>query len=293
MASRPFVRALVWGGGTALLIVAAVIGVESLRERPEPPTAAAKQQDPAPPLDVPFVPTRSPIVDQMLEMAAVGPDDYVIDLGSGDGRILIAAARRTGARGLGVDLDPARIRDARYNARDAGVSDKVEFRRQDLFATPIGEASVLTLYLLPEINLRLRPRILREMQPGSRVVSHAYDMGEWRWDRREYVDGANVYLWIVPARVEGQWSLSSPSGKATLDLRQRFNELEGTVAVGGRSEPIERGRVNGQEVRFVADLGGGRRLFEGHAEGDRIVPSDRAPSYPLTPATGWHADRIG
>jgi 2-polyprenyl-3-methyl-5-hydroxy-6-metoxy-1,4-benzoquinol methylase len=154
-------------------------------------------------LDVPYVPTPQTVVDKMLEMANVSGDDYVIDLGSGDGRIPITAAKRYGAEAMGVDLDPARIKEAKANAKGAGVDDKVEFRQQDLFETDISKATVLTMYLLPKVNMQLRPRILSELKPGTRVVSHAFDMGDWKAERTEKVDGRTIYFWTVPSR-DGQ-----------------------------------------------------------------------------------------
>nr|PZN70189.1 MAG: SAM-dependent methyltransferase [Pseudomonadota bacterium] len=153
-----------------------------------------------PQLDVPYVTTRPETIALMLEMAGVGPDDHVIDLGTGDGRILIAAARDRGARGLGVDIDPVMIRRAQANARRAGVADRVSFEVRDLFETPLGEADVVTMYLLPQVNLRLRPRLLAELKPGSRVVSHAWDMGDWEPDEVRRAGGAVVYLWRIPDR---------------------------------------------------------------------------------------------
>ena len=220
----------------------------------------------------------------MLAMADVGPGDYVVDLGSGDGRILIAAARSHGARGLGVDIDPARIRESTANARAAGVGHRVTFRREDLFETEIGEADVLTLYLLPEINLQLRPRILAEMRAGTRVVSNMYDMGEWRPDRRQRIGTATIHMWIVPARIAGRWRLSDGDRQAQLDIRQTFQEFGGTINVGGRSARIEQGQINGSRIRFVADLGGGRRAYEGRLDGDEIVPH--------RVSAGWRASRI-
>lgn len=151
-------------------------------------------------LDVPYVPTPQIVVDKMLEMASVSGDDYIIDLGSGDGRIPITAAKRYGAEAMGVDLDPARIKEAKANAKVAGVDDKVEFRQQNLFETDISKATVLTMYLLPKVNLQLRPRILSELKPGTRVVSHAFDMGDWKPERTEKVDGRTIYFWTVPSR---------------------------------------------------------------------------------------------
>lgn len=153
---------------------------------------------PAPELNVPYVPTPQAVVDKMLEIANVTGDDYVIDLGSGDGRIPITAAKRFGSKAMGVDLDPIRIQEAKANAVNARVTDKVEFKEQDLFKTDFSKASVLTMYLLPTVNMELRPRILSELKPGTRVVSHSFDMGDWKPDKQVEVDGRTIYLWIVP-----------------------------------------------------------------------------------------------
>jgi len=136
----------------------------------------------------------------MLRLANVGRDDVVYDLGCGDGRIVIAAARQFGARGVGVDIDPQRVREARENAQRAGVADRVRFLRQDLFETDIREATVVTLYLLDELNMRLRPKLLRELRPGTRIVSHNFDMGDWKPQKRLRVEGRRIYLWVVPPR---------------------------------------------------------------------------------------------
>lgn len=153
-------------------------------------------------LDVPYAETRPETVDLMLDMGEVKPGEYVLDLGTGDGRILIAAARDHGARGLGVDIDPVMVKRAQANARRAGVADRVEFRVADLFETPLGEADVVTMYLLPDINLQLRPRLLSELKPGSRVVSHEWDMGDWRPDATRRAGGANVHKWTIPERLQ-------------------------------------------------------------------------------------------
>jgi ubiquinone/menaquinone biosynthesis C-methylase UbiE len=150
--------------------------------------------------DVPFVPTPEKVVDKMLEVAKVGPKDVVYDLGSGDGRIIIAAAKKYGARGVGIDIDPERVREARDNARRAGVTNRVEFRQGDLFHADIGEATVVTIYLLSGINMKLRPKLLAELKPGTRVVSHAFDMGDWKPLATEKVGTSTVYYWVVPER---------------------------------------------------------------------------------------------
>jgi SAM-dependent methyltransferase len=174
----------------ALLLVAAVAaGAQE---------STVKKKDP----DVPYVPTPERVVDEMLRMANVTGKDVLYDLGSGDGRIVITAARRFGTRGVGIDIDPERIREANENARKAGVTHLVKFIEGDIFQADIGEATVVTLYLLPAVNLQLRPKLLRDLRPGTRIVSHNYDMGDWQPQRtrRLQVDGTEhvVYLWTVP-----------------------------------------------------------------------------------------------
>ena len=160
--------------------------------------AAAQAWAQAPRLDVPFVPTPQAVVDRMLALAKVGPSDLIYDLGSGDGRIVITAAKRYGARGIGIDLDPQRISEARENARQAGVEGKVQFINGDLFKTDLSNASVVTLYLLNSINRDLRPQLWKQLRPGTRVVSHAFDMGdEWPPEKVEQVDGRTIYYWTI------------------------------------------------------------------------------------------------
>ena len=149
--------------------------------------------------DVIFVPTREAVVEAMLKAAKVGPNDVVYDLGCGDGRIVIAAAK-AGARGVGIDIDPQRIKEANDNAQKAGVAGKVEFRQEDLFQADIREASVVTLYLLPSLNVKLKPRLMEQLRPGTRIVSHDFDMGDWQPEQTFAVDGKTVYLWTIPKR---------------------------------------------------------------------------------------------
>jgi SAM-dependent methyltransferase len=243
--------------------------------------------------DVPYVPTPASVVARMLDLADVRKGDFVIDLGSGDGRIAIAAAGR-GARALGVDLDPARIREADANAAKAGVTDVVSFREQNLFETPISDATVLTMYLLDSVNSRLRPRLLEELRPGTRVVSHAFNMREWRPDRHEKVDGRDVYLWIVPARVEGRWQVSHGERRLIIDLTQQFQDIGGTATINGRSVPLKDTHLRGDQIRFtVIDGAAGPLTFRGRVAGDSIEgaplrsrPADRSPS-----AERWRASR--
>jgi SAM-dependent methyltransferase len=226
----------------------------------------------APELDIPFVPTPHSLVERMLDLASVGPADYLIDLGCGDGRIAVAAARR-GARALGVDLDPLRLEEAAAAARIAGVEAHVRFRRQDLFATAIYDASVIALYLLPRINLQLRPRLLTELRPGARIVSHAFDMGDWRAEAQERHDGRRIFLWIVPAIAGGRWALTRADGQAfTLELDQTYQDVTGTMTGGGRVIEIEAAVLRGAAFRFTA----GGRSYAGTVADAAMTGADGA-----------------
>lgn len=166
--------------------------------------AAAGAQTPVKPLDVPYVPTKEPVLDKMLEMVKVKKGDVLYDLGCGDGRIVIAAAKRYGIRAVGVDIDPERIAEANANAKKAGVTDKVTFIKGDLFDANIKDATIVTLYLLPDVNMKLRPKLLSDLRPGTRIVSHNYDLGDWKPEQtaRLIVDGTEhvVYAWTVPKK---------------------------------------------------------------------------------------------
>jgi hypothetical protein len=231
-------------------------------------------------LDIEFVPTPKETVERMLDVAEVSSRDYVIDLGSGDGRIVIAAAAR-GARALGVELDPVRIREAEANARTAGVADRVTFRRQNLFSTGLSAATVLTLYLHPDLNLRLRPRLLA-LRPGTRIVSHQFHMGDWKPDVSDMTAGY-VYLWIVPARVEGRWQLRSGDRSVEITLKQRFQELQGAARVDGRTVPLRDARLRGSQIEFTADIGGRSMRFRGIVDGRRMQGNE--------PGAEWQATR--
>ncbi len=208
--------------------------------------------------DVPYVPTPQPVVDRMLEMAAVTKDDVVYDLGCGDGRMVVTAAKKYGASGVGVDIDPQRIKESNDNAKSAGVTDKVKFSIKDLFTMEFGEANVLTMYLLPDVNLKLRPKILSDMKPGSRIVSHSFDMDDWKPDGEDEVDSSTIYFWIVPAQVEGTTEAKiKPEGgqeqQAKLNLKQSFQEVTGTANIGGKDVEIKDGKLKGSELSFTAD----------------------------------------
>jgi SAM-dependent methyltransferase len=157
------------------------------------------------PGDVPYVPTPQQVVDGMLELGGAKKSDVVFDLGCGDGRIVVTAAKKFGARGTGVDINPTRISEAQQNAREAGVTDRVKFVEGNLFDADFHEATLVTLYLLPEVNLRLRPKLLRDLKPGSRIVSHSFDMGDWKPDKTVDVDGRVVHLWVVTDRAKREF----------------------------------------------------------------------------------------
>lgn len=189
-----------------LMLVLPLAGCEAQESGEVTPTATPEQDaagnpgagEPAREPDIFYVPTPAEVVDTMLKVAGVGEDDVVYDLGSGDGRIVIAAARDYGARGVGIDIDPERIAEARENAEQANVSDRVTFIEGDMFEVDLSEATVVALYLLTELNLRLRPKLLSELDPGDRVVSHAFAMGDWEPEQILDVDGRKVYYWVVP-----------------------------------------------------------------------------------------------
>ncbi len=203
--------------------------------------------------EVPFIVSPDNVTLEMLRIANVGAQDHVIDLGSGDGRIVITAAKRFGASGLGVEIDPALVEKSRKSAAEAGVADKTEFRIQDLFQTDLSKATVITMYLLPEFNLRLRPLILN-LKPGTRIVSHDWDMGDWKPDQTTVLPvpdkkvgrekSSRVHFWTVPAKVEGLWCGSGPLGSYTLRLTQKYQEVSGTIHRRERQWPIT-GRMQG------------------------------------------------
>lgn len=201
--------------------------------------------------DVPYVPTPQETVAEMLRLAQVSRDDLVYDLGSGDGRIVITAAKRHGARGVGIDIDPTRIEEANENARTAGVTDKVKFVQGDLFNADLREATAVTLYLLRSVNLRLRPKLLAELRPGTPVVSHDFDMGEWAPDDHTRVGDDDVYLWIVPAKVDGNWQWKDAAGRSVAGtIEQEFQTFTGSARADGDRFRLRNGRINGAEVSF-------------------------------------------
>ncbi len=214
--------------------------------------------------DVVWVPTGQILVEQMLDMANVTAQDVLVDLGSGDGRTVIAAAKR-GARALGVEYNPEMVELSRQNAAQEGVSSRATFVEGDLFETDFSQATVVTLFLLPDLNIRLRPTIL-DMRPGTRVVSNTFTMGEWEPEQTVRVEGdcrswCTALFWIVPAKVDGTWRL--PQGELAID--QEFQMISGTLRSGGRATPID-GRLRGEEISFTA----GAQQYTGRVTGGTI-----------------------
>jgi hypothetical protein len=234
--------------------------------------------------DVVWVPTSPALVEKMLDLAKVTREDYVIDLGSGDGRTVIAATKR-GARALGIEYNPAMVELSKQNAAKEDVGGKAEFMKADLFETDFSKATVISMFLLPDLNLKLRPKLL-EMKPGTRLVSNSFDMGEWEADQIDNLgEGCNSWctalLWIVPAKVEGTWRL--PGGD--LALSQKFQMLSGTLTLDGKSMPISAGRMNGDQIRFIAGGSTYTGSVKGNAIEGNVVTEERKRT--------WGATRVG
>jgi hypothetical protein len=213
--------------------------------------------------DVVWVPTPQALVDKMLDMAKVTPKDYVIDLGSGDGRTVITAAKR-GSKALGIEYNPDMVELSKRNAAKAGVSDKATFTKADLFESDFSDAQVITMFLLSSINMKLRPKIL-DLKPGTRIVSNTFDMGEWKPDETAKVEGCTnwctAHLWIVPAKVDGTWK--TPQGDLT--LKQTFQMVSGSLKNGNVITPIS-GKLNGDQLSFTA----GGAQYTGRVNGNTI-----------------------
>ncbi len=233
----------------------------------------------------PYVPTPQVVVDEMLRIGGVGPGDFVVDLGSGDGVIVLTAATKLKASGFGVDIDPELVKLSNNEAKKRGVADRAAFYVQDVFKADIGKATVVTLYLLPGMMINLRPKILKELRPGTRVVSHDYHFDDWgpddqyTWDvpEKEKINGiprATVYLWIIPARVAGKWqvSLAAPAAeKFELALKQQYQNIDGVVAGAGlKEQKLAQSRLSGNDITFAFPSGSDRHLFKGRISGDAM-----------------------
>lgn len=214
---------------------------------------------------VPYVPTPENVVEGMLQMADVKQSDLVYDLGCGDGRIVITAAKKYGAKGVGVDNNQTRIDESNENAKMSEVTGLVEFRNQNLFETDLTKASVVTLYLLSEVNLRLRPKLFKELEPGTRIVSHSFDMDDWEPDSQKYIDSRSIYFWKMPANFSGTWTWINGSKDTTrLNLTQKFQVINGVFESNGKKHNIEYTKVNGNkaELQFWTDGRENRIILE-------------------------------
>ena len=223
-------------------------------------------------LDVAYVPTPDFVVKKMLEMADVGPGDYLIDLGCGDGRINIAAAKR-GALGHGVDLDPKMITVARENAERHEVTDKVFFIEENIYDTDFSQATVIAMYLFPSINIKLRPKLLEKLKPGSRIVSHDFHMDEWKPDKMYgRIEDHAVFMWIVPAKVEGNWNWQTNGIKFKMKVKQEFQEIEPEVLANGTVLKVKNCKLSGKRISFtVIDKSNKEKLkFSGQVYGNEI-----------------------
>lgn len=221
--------------------------------------------------DVPYVPTPQEVVEKMLDLANVGPGDYVVDLGSGDGRIVIAAAKR-GAFAHGVDIDPQRIKEANENARAAGVEDRVVFVEGNIFETDFSMASVLTMYLLNSVNMKLRPKILESLKPGTRVVSHSFNMNEWEPDDQAKVNYSNIYYWEIPADAKGEWDWEANGKSFTMSVSQEFQEVDLKVKTGNTSLNVNESKLSGERLSFRAEdpSTGDKYIFSGRIDDSNI-----------------------
>jgi SAM-dependent methyltransferase len=264
-------------------------------------------------LDVRFVATPEEVVVEILKMARVTPADIVYDLGCGDGRIVIAAAKNFGARGVGVDIDPLRIEESTENARQAGVLDRVRFLQQDLFQTDIREATVVTLYLLEDLNLKLRPKLLRDLKPGTRILSHEFHMGDWKPDNGGKVRNVSLYYqpgipsikdtkfyyWVVPANVGGEWDWSMPATTGpqayTLRLVQHFQEVRGELQTENRRTSVTEAQLVGDQLSFTVPDGNDARnrimRFKGQVTGDTITGKVEVQRGTSVEDHSWRANR--
>jgi SAM-dependent methyltransferase len=260
-------------------------------------TGYAQKREP----DVIYEPTPQDVVEEMLKMAEVNQNDVVYDLGCGDGRFIITAAKKYGARGVGVDINPERVNESNENAIKAGVANRVRFFEGDLFETDIREATVVTLYLLTELNLRLRPKLFRELKPGARVVSHRFSMGEWKPDKMGTLGKYEYYYWVIPADVVGvwRWDVSAQKGNRhyTLSLDQSFQEIKGNMNIQeGRQVSITDAKLTGDRLSFTVKYDEANRQavvmdFNGRVSGNTINGNIKVTGGPFAGNHIWTAKR--
>ncbi|VFR45284.1 hypothetical protein BER2_4309 [plant metagenome] len=260
--------------------------------------ASAQEETFAPQLgrhgkDVMWLPTPDALAERLMRMAGLGPQDIFVDLGAGDGRVSIAAARDFQAQALGVEFDPQMVAVSQRNAREAGVADRARFIEGDIFKADFSQANIVFMYLLPQLNLRLRPTLMA-MAPGTRLITHQFHMGRWEPDETTLIAHRPGYLWIVPANAGGQWALSYPlgagRGQATLDLSQTFQKLKGTVAMGELQTTLRQPRLTGDRIAFAfTDPQGHLREFTGVVTADRLRGTVTGPE----DSASFTAKRVG
>ncbi len=251
-----------WVSGYALVLGVAIGAAAGMAPVAAADDAADVRYDPSPPA----------VVERMLEMVDAVSAETLYDLGSGDGRIVVAAARDFGVeRAIGVEIDADLVARSRERARAAGVDDRARFVQADLFEYDFSDADAVTLFLLPQLNRRLRPRLLAELEPGTRVVSHEHRMGDWRPDDTDRVDGHAIYRWTIPARLEGRWVWRAQGTRYELALAQHYQRLSGMLRADDRRAPVQRARVRGRHVEWRATTADGATLrFDGRVHGDTL-----------------------
>ncbi|MSQ49005.1 MAG: class I SAM-dependent methyltransferase [Betaproteobacteria bacterium] len=255
---------------TALLAAGFLFALPVAAQKPYEPQVGQSGKD------VIWVPTPDEVVDRMLRMAQVTANDLVYDLGAGDGKIAIAAAKKFGARAVGIEYDADMAKHAQGNVEKAGVTGKARILKGDIFSTDFSQATVVTMYLLPALNIKLRPTIL-SMRPGTRVVSHSFTMEDWEADEASSMDGRRAYFWLVPANVHGGWALEAGADKSELTFEQKFQKIEGTVALGLTQGGLRDARLRGHNISFTyIDGNSVRRDFTGRVAGGKMEGSFRA-----------------
>jgi hypothetical protein len=276
---------------SAAVVLSATVGAQSTAAPKQEYTPNVGQEG----KDVIWVPTPQSLVERMLQMAGTKPTDYVVDLGSGDGRTVITAAKKFGARALGIEYNPDMVELAKRNAEKEGVAGKAQFMKADIFETDFSQANVLTLYLLPSLNLKLRPTILN-MQPGTRVVSHAFTMDDWQPDQTDSSEGRTAYLWIVPAKVQGTWRVEVAGGSPRAyegAFEQKFQNLEGSFKAENKALLLRNGKLKGDTISFTLNEpdANTRRDFVGRVNGNRIEGTAKAAG--TNAESKWTATRTG
>jgi SAM-dependent methyltransferase len=248
-------------------------------------------------LDVPtpYIPSTHLNVDEMLRLAQVQPDDVVYDLGSGDGRVVITAAKDWGARGVGIEIDGKLVAESRASAAREGVAGRVSFREGDVFKADLSDATVVTMYLLTSLVERLQPKLVKELKPGTRIIAHDYGFAGWKPDRVVNVS-KSFYLYVVPARVAGTWRLSAQLPKAReyeIDFEQRYQEIKGGARVAGGFLPAFEARLAGEQISFVLAEDDVAYRYEGRVVGDSISGRVRWGYGPKQQESTWRATRVG